>query len=132
MYGKMKEIVYGVICGSIDQHLSQKEKIFKGLGGLTIAIVFQLILAWWLMPNKALLNILVFPFQLIGILSLIYLVQGVTKYPYGNNSLWSLESENYVPFFIRARGFFYQPYTVLFAIGFYLAVGFFVFKGFWS
>lgn len=116
IWRKIKEIVSGVAYGSIDQKLSQQQKLIYGFLGLIIAIAAQVALAGWLIPNRALLNIVVFPFQLIGIFSLIYVVQGVTKYPFEKGSFWHLDTEKYVPFFIRARAFMYQPYVIIFIL----------------
>lgn len=121
-HGKITAIVTGVAYGSIDQQLSQRIKLTYGFGGLIIAVIAQIALAWWLIPNKALLNIFISPFQLIGILSMIYVVQGVTNYPFGEASFWYLKTEKYIPFFIRIRAFLYQPFVVVFIISTYLAV----------
>lgn len=136
-WSKIKEIVSGVAYGSIDQKLNQREKLTYGFVGLIIAVGAQVSLAWWvgisavtkqvelaglLIPDRALLNIVVFPFQLLGIISLIYVVQGFTEYPYKDRSFWNLGKEKYVPFFIRARTFMYQPYLVVFVLSQYLAV----------
>lgn len=131
---KIKEIISGVVYGSIDQRISQRDKLIYGFVGLIIAVAVQVAFAYWLIPesrphtlqftlagklipNRALLNIVVIPFQLLGIFSLIYVIQGATKYPFGKDSFWHLETEKYVPFFIRARMFMWLPYVVVFIIG---------------
>lgn len=121
-------VVKGAFNGTLDQQLSRQRKFIFGVIGILFAISVQLMLAWRIAPespdesDKALLSLLITPFQLVAIYSLMNIIQSLTEYPYEQGSLWDIEKKEYTPFFLRVRGFSHNSFIVSILIANCLAI----------